>query len=447
MKLLKFLAMAGLLILTSFFFFPFEFTFLPGMNTKMVMAGVGLVVLAFHFARRRELTPDKDFLGIVGLALLVSLIGFAAVTYNSTNDYTYASYFVSMAVWLSAAYVVVTAIGKVHGGADVEVVCNYLIVVCTLQCLIAISMSFVPSLKAFVDSFLAGQGFMGKMDDRLYGVGCSLDVAGSRFCAVMIMIAEMMRRSAKRGDIWKIYLYVCAFAIIAVIGNMIARTTTIGIGMMVIYLIVITFMKKSSGGEGLGRMWKVVVWMSALAVVISVVLYNVSPIFRYNLHFAFEGFFSLAETGKWEVNSNEILKSMVVFPDNLKTWLIGNGYFENPYWKDPYYIGRIFYGYYMQTDIGYCRFLFYFGIFGLLAFIAYFIKVAMTCMKRFPEYKLMFFAILMVNFIVWCKVSSDIFLVFAIFLCIPYHTEELNETPPNHPLPGESRRDGEGAGE
>lgn len=59
----------------------------------------------------------------------------------------------------------------------------------------------------------------------------------------------------------------------------------------------------------------------------------------------------------------------------------------------------------------------------------------------------MFLAILMVNFIVWCNVSSDIFLVFAIFLCIPKQTEELYETPPNHPLPGESRRDGEGAGE
>ena len=217
--------------------------------------------------------------------------------------------------------------------------------------------------------------------------------------------------------------------------------------MMVIYLIVITLMERSSGGEGLGRMWKVVAWMSAVAVVISVVLYNVSPIFRYNLHFAFEGFFSLAETGRWEVHSNEILKSMVVFPDNPKTWLIGNGYFENPYMKDPYYIGRIFYGYYMQTDIGYCRFLFYFGIFGLLAFIAYFIKVATTCMKRFPDYKLMFFAILMVNFIVWCKVSSDIFLVFAIFLCIPQQTDEKYETPSDHPLPGQSRRDGEGTGE
>ena len=117
MKLLKLLAMAGLLILTSFYFFPFEFKFLPGMNTKMVMAGVGLVVLAFHFARRREMVPDKDFIGIVSIALVVSLIGFAAVAYNSTNDYTYATYFVSMAVWLSAAYTLITTISKIHGKA------------------------------------------------------------------------------------------------------------------------------------------------------------------------------------------------------------------------------------------------------------------------------------------------------------------------------------------
>ena len=100
------------LVITSFYFFPFEFTFLPGMNTKMVIAGIGLVVLAFHFARRREFKIDNDFLTISAWALVVSLIGFAAVTYNNTNDYTYATYFVSMAVWLGAAYVVVKLMEK-----------------------------------------------------------------------------------------------------------------------------------------------------------------------------------------------------------------------------------------------------------------------------------------------------------------------------------------------
>ncbi|MGN1215381.1 MAG: hypothetical protein ACI4TJ_03950, partial [Candidatus Cryptobacteroides sp.] len=196
-----------------------------------------------------------------------------------------------------------------------------------------------------------------------------------------------------------------------------------------------------------GSVWKAALVSALVLIPAIVLLYNMSPVFYANFHFAFEGFFSLFENGRWEVHSNEILKSMVVFPDDLKTWLIGNGYFENPYWKDPYYIGPVFHGYYMQTDIGYCRFIFYFGIFGLLAFIAYFIKVGMTCMKRFPEYRLLFLAILMVNFIVWCKVSSDIFLVFAIFLCIPFFDNENHETPLHNSLPVQSRRDGEGTAE
>lgn len=436
------------LVITSFYFFPFEFTFLPGMNTKMVIAGIGLVVLAFHFARRREFKIDNDFLTISAWALVVSLIGFAAVTYNNTNDYTYATYFVSMAVWLGAAYVVVKLMEKVHGEVNVDIVCNYLIVLCAVQCLIAISMSYIPALKSFVDSFLAGQGFMGKMEDRLYGIGCSLDVAGTRFCAVLVMISEMLKRAVDKSlPKITICLYLVAFLIIAVVGNMIARTTTVGVILAVLYLIVRTRFFSVAGIKEYGSIWKTILISVVVFIPVIVLLYNVSPVFYANFRFAFEGFFSLFETGEWEVHSNEILKNMVVFPDDLKTWLIGNGYFDNPYNRDPYYIGPIFHGYYMQTDIGYCRFLFYFGIFGLLAFIAYFIKVGTTCMKRFPDYRMMFLAILMVNFIVWCKVSSDIFLVFAIFLCIPFADKGQHETSLHHPLPVQPGRDGEGAAE
>ena len=48
-------------ILTSFYFFPFEFAFLPGANTKMIMAGVGLVILVVNMARGQRPAMDKDF--------------------------------------------------------------------------------------------------------------------------------------------------------------------------------------------------------------------------------------------------------------------------------------------------------------------------------------------------------------------------------------------------
>ena len=109
---------------------------------------------------------------------------------------------------------------------------------------------------------------------------------------------------------------------------------------------------------------------------------------------------------------------MIVFPDNFKTWLIGDGYIENPYRRDPYYVGPNYGGYYMGTDIGYLRFIFYFGLIGLVTFISYFFKVARSCAQRFPKYATMFLLVLAINMIVWLKVSTDIFLVFAIFLCI-----------------------------
>ena len=48
-------------IITSFYFFPFEFSFLPGANTKMLMAGFSLVVLMIQLAKKGQGNINKDF--------------------------------------------------------------------------------------------------------------------------------------------------------------------------------------------------------------------------------------------------------------------------------------------------------------------------------------------------------------------------------------------------
>lgn len=79
----------------------------------------------------------------------------------------------------------------------------------------------------------------------------------------------------------------------------------------------------------------------------------------------------------------------------------------------------------MGTDVGYLRFIFYFGVIGLLAFSYFIIKVGQLCMKKSPSIKPLLLMLLLVNFIIWFKVSTDIFLVFALFFCID---EEKQET-------------------
>lgn len=49
------------LIATSFFYFPFYFTFLPTVNTKMMMAALGLVVLLVKLGRDGHGYVSKDF--------------------------------------------------------------------------------------------------------------------------------------------------------------------------------------------------------------------------------------------------------------------------------------------------------------------------------------------------------------------------------------------------
>lgn len=416
------------LVVLSFYFFPFEFTFMPGMNTKMAMAGIGLAVLAIQFAKKRKVAVDNDFLLIAVLAGIVSLIGFIAVTYNGTYDYTYSTYIVSMLVWLSAANVVVALIKTIHGKVDVRLICDYLIVLCVIQCALSLIIDSVPAVKHFVDSFVSGQGFMGKNETRLYGIGCSLDVAGARFCAILLMCVYRLvgiseGESLQNKRIWLMLWYLSAFMFVAVVGNMIARTTTIGIALSVVYLLILTRPFSLSSIVRYKSLWRMSGIMLVIAICCSILFYNISPAFKQNLRFAFEGFFSLAEKGTWDVHSNEILKNMVVFPDEIKTWIIGNGYFENPYYNEPYYTGVRWHGYYQNTDIGYLRFIFYFGVFGLITFMAYFIKVALTCRKRLPDTGALFLMFLLLNFTIWCKVTSDIFLVFALFLCLPYQTE------------------------
>lgn len=107
---------------------------------------------------------------------------------------------------------------------------------------------------------------------------------------------------------------------------------------------------------------------------------------------------------------------MYVFPESLKTWIIGDGYIVNPVDVDPYYTGDIYEGYYMGTDVGYLRFIFYFGLIGLIAFSVFMYKSYRICCNRLVAYKNLFLLILLINFIVWFKVSTDVFLVFALFL-------------------------------
>ena len=424
-------------ILTSFYFFPFETVFLPGVNTKMALAGIGLLILGKRLAQRRDAGINKDFFVLSLLALGISLVSLLTMTINNTPDDSFLTYFVSMWVWMGGAYTVVRWLDTAYGYVNVRLVCNQLIAVCVIQCLIAWVKDVYPPLQAWVDSFVGGEAFMGNTKEaRLSGIGAALDVAGLRFSAVAVMIGYILSKAGELSH-KQVVTYLVSFLIIAVIGNMMSRTTTVGVGLALLYWVYSTNLLSLKQNIKNQKLW---IWFGGiLCVVIPVFmyLYFTNDAFYKNIRFGFEGFFSLWETGKWQTSSNDILlKHMVVFPDNWVTWLIGDGYAANPLNKtlsffDPYYTGPVYHGYYMGTDIGYLRYIFYFGLIGTTLFIEFMWKSAWICIRRFKDYKIMFFLILLVNYIGWFKVSTDIFIVFAIFLVLgkedKIHTDYILE--------------------
>lgn len=194
------------LIVTSFFFFPFYFTFLPTVNTKMIMAAAGLLVFLMDMSKNRDANMNRDFFILSLLAILVSFVSFISMTINDTPDDSYLTYFISMLVWLGAAYFMISTVRWTHGKLSIELLCLYLIGVGAAQCILALFIDQNEAVKAFIDSILDGYGFMGKNEGRLYGLGCALDVAGGRFAALLIMIAYFFATCCKEKKQKYIYI-------------------------------------------------------------------------------------------------------------------------------------------------------------------------------------------------------------------------------------------------
>lgn len=425
--MLKWLKILLVGFLVSCFYFPVKYSFIPIANTKNLMAAVGLILVLVVLIKKQEFSFPRDLFVILIFAAAMSLISMLAITYNQTPDTTYVTYIRSAIIWLSGAFAVCYIIWLAHKRVDVPLVVNYLAGVCVFQCIMAIWIDFSPAVRLFVDAHVQqGQDLLQDIG-RLYGIGASLDVGGSRFAAVLCAISFMLvQKPEDRGNAPQ-FLLVLAFVIITVLGNMIARTTLVGVGIGLFYLVLLEIRNTTLRKYDDGYRSSLPAWLLTLAIAIPVGMffYNSNAQFHDLMRFGFEGFFNLIEEGEWGTDSTGKLESMIVWPDNLETWIIGDGYFENQR-NDANYIGNATTrGYYMGTDIGYLRFIFYCGIFGLIAISAVMIEAGVIAAKCFPKYAHLFMMGVLCNFVIWMKVSTDLFPFLSLFASLAFLTSDL----------------------
>lgn len=408
--------------LVSCFYFPVTYTFLPISNTKNLMAALGLVCLLVMLIRKQEFSIPRELIVILILSSFVSIVSLFAITVNQTPDISYVTYIRSAIIWLSGAFAVCCCIWLTHKRIDVPLVVNYLAWVCVVQCTIALLNEFVPAVRLFVDAtVIQGQEVLQDMG-RMYGIGASLDVGGSRFAATLIAIAFLIvQNKTDRGRIPQFTL-IFAFIVIVVVGNMIARTTLVGAGIGLAYIFLSEL--RNIGRRRFDKEYfsSLPSWIIILLIIIPicVLFYNTSPQFHDMIRFGFEGFFNFFEEGRWSTDSTAKLETMYVWPDNLQTWILGDGYFENQR-NDPNYIGfATTRGFYMGTDVGYCRYIFYFGVIGLITISAVMIYAGMISIEILPKYTHIFVMGVLCNFVIWLKVATDLFPFLSLFVALSF---------------------------
>jgi hypothetical protein len=405
-------------MILSAFMFPVSLSFLPSsLNTKMILAVFGIIVFVFDCISRHSVSVFRTTVVSALLAVLLSVWCLYSISANGTHDTTYTKYWLSFATWLGGAYGTCWLIRELEGKLDAEKLTYYLAIVCFAQCVLALMIDNSPSFANRVDRvFVQGQEFYHDVN-RLYGIGASLDTAGVRFSVVLVLIAHQM---SAYGKAWSntglTIFYFVSFALITLVGSIIARTTWTGSILGIVYML-FSFIHVRRGFITAHQIsfWLLLIAITFITVLVSSWLYRHNPDFRHNLRFGFEGFFNWAETGSFNIGStSKLMRTMWVWPKDVRSWIIGTGRFEN--WA-------------FGTDIGYCRFTLYFGLVGLFLFSVFFIYNGIAVIRHCPDYVFPSLLLIALTFIIWLKVSTDIFFIYALLFCTAREMEmcELTE--------------------
>ena len=404
-----------LMLVVSFYLFPIEFTFLPNsINSKMIVAVFGIIAYAFDSVRKGSAEISGSVLMAALIAIIFSVWCLVSITVNNTLRMTYVTYIVSFATWMAGAYGVYAALRLAYETVDLEILVRYLALVGVFQCVSAVLIDNYGGFASFVDRYVVGGDYY-RRGQRLYGIGAALDPAGIRFSVIQVMIAHLFAthpnvRSTRRHQL----TLLIAFSVIVIIGSVISRTTLVGSGLGLAY-IGLSLVKLRRGGFITLRMLQIyVVFLFAMAGVLafSIYFYSASQTYHEYLRFGFEAFFNWAETGEFRTSSSDHLSTMWVWPKDTMTWIIGQGTFG------------VFQN---DTDIGYCNFIFYCGIVGLVLFSIFFLYCHWSQIRKFNNFQIAALMLTALTFIVWVKVSTDIFFIDALLFCIA--GDEWEDTP------------------
>lgn len=395
----------SIVILFFCYIYPLRFNFIPGaISTRNIMGILGIayylcmIFNSHKFKTRYNITTIKFLISIILLPIL-SLI---PLTYNNTIDLAFIIYPIQIILIYFAAYLIFKFAKKIK----INEILNYFILCVIIQGVISIIMFLNPPIRDVLINLISYDDFTENVisktsEFRLIGFGVAFYVAGIISSVALIFNMYKILHSNQT------FLWIISYIFILISGICMARTTLIGFGLSLILIC-----SKSPIFKLKIRLKILFITTTLITIccIIFLVIISLPSNIYYNIEnfitFGFELFINMHESGSATTNSTNTLLTMYgIIPNEFSTWLIGDGLWTYPnsglYYKD--------------TDVGYFRLIFYFGIIGTIAYMCfqyYSVKLAIT---KVPNLKNILNLIFIFSVILNFKGFADIFGYCAIF--------------------------------
>lgn len=408
-----------------FYIFTVTFAYIPlGVHTRLLM-GIGgfLIYLSrklVFFVPPFSLKIDRNIMLLFLLSLSVCILSFISILYNGTCDSVYVTFPVSILLVLSAGYFVIFFFEKTYGYASFKLIANYIIGAVVFQMFISIFFFLFPVLKNLFNSIivldsLEADALALTAEIRLSGFGINFFDAGVLNSCVLILIAILLSKEhCKRNLI----LYSWAFFLILVVGCMMSRTTLLGGGLAIGILVYRFRINLLRLPFNIGIICKILFWIGAVFIgVFKLIPEELFEKYGIMFNFGFEIFINYFKDGEFRTASTDDLLTAYVLPNNLKTIIIGDGFYADPFMPES--------AYYMGTDVGFLRLIYYFGLMGLVSFLSFYAYSCYIGYQKNREYKLFFLLFFILIILFNFKGTINLFYIMVLFCLVRHNVKML----------------------
>lgn len=343
LKILIFLALFS-------YFYPVQFKVVP-ISSVRIFQLLGLFLFLGMICVKGKI--NKNLVIFYGYGLLIFFIGFfSTAVFNNAFEFEYA---LSKGIYIFSysfgAYLIVFLMKKLSSTFSFYTILEWMIYISLVQSFISFVFFFSPSIFEAYKNFVVYEekneirtAILNEY--RLMGVGVIYANAAIQYGMVMWGTILLYKQEGSFFSKHSIFcsLIICLFCIAGIFSG---RIFFVMLLMTVFYIFFLNGTKKIF--VSFKDFFALFLPVSFIGALIVFYLFSTN---EKMMNWAFELFLNRGET-----QSTNNLQEMYLFPDSIKTWLIGDGRSSN---------GGL--GFYMNTDVGYIRSLFYWGLIGTITY-------------------------------------------------------------------------------